>query len=71
MRLEEALAEALDVEQQALNAYKDFLPRLTGDQVLEDFIRKQIDLETEHVQEIVDAVRAGSPFKVLTKPDAE
>lgn len=70
MRLEEALAEALDVEQQALDAYKDFLPRVAGDAVLEDFIRKQIDIETEHVQEIADAVRAGSPLKVVPKPDA-
>jgi len=45
-------SEALDVEQQALDAYKDFLPRVTGDPVLEDFIRKQIAVETEHVQEI-------------------
>src|SRR3972149_5394214 len=29
MRLEAALAEALDVEQQALDAYKDLLPRVT------------------------------------------
>jgi bacterioferritin len=50
--LEEALAEALDVEQQALDAYHEFLPRVTGDPVLEDFIRKQIAVETEHVQEI-------------------
>src|SRR5258708_3256175 len=38
--------------------------------VLEDFIRKQIELETEHVQEIVSAVQAGSPLKLLDKPDA-
>jgi len=30
MRPEEALAEALEVEQQALEAYQEFLPRLTG-----------------------------------------
>jgi bacterioferritin (cytochrome b1) len=70
MRLEDALAEALDVEQQALDAYTDFLPRVVGDPVLEEFIRKQIDLETEHVQEIVEALRAGSPLKLLVKPDA-
>jgi bacterioferritin (cytochrome b1) len=67
MRLEDALAEALDVEQQALDAYKDFLPRVAGDPVLEDFIRKQIELETEHVQEIVAAIRAGGPLKLLEK----
>jgi bacterioferritin (cytochrome b1) len=50
--LAEALAETLAVEQQALDAYKEFLPRVQGDPVLEDFIRKQIAIETEHVQEI-------------------
>lgn len=52
MALPDALSEILAVEQQALEAYKDFLPRVTGDPVLEDFIRKQIAVETEHVQEI-------------------
>jgi bacterioferritin (cytochrome b1) len=65
MRFQEALAEALDVEQQALDAYKDFLPRVAGHPVLEDFIRRQIEIETEHVQEILNAVRAGSPLKLL------
>ena len=50
--LQEALAEMLDVERQALDAYKEVLPRVTGDTMLEDFIRKQISVETEHVQEI-------------------
>ena len=50
--LKEALAEALAFEQQALDAYKDMLPRGAGDTALEDFIRKQIATETEHVQEI-------------------
>jgi bacterioferritin (cytochrome b1) len=50
--LEEALAEVLEVEQQALDAYKDILPSVKGDPLLEDFIRKQIGIETEHVQEI-------------------
>lgn len=52
IRLPEALAEALEFEQQALDAYKEFLPRVEGDPMLEDFIRKQIAVETEHVQEI-------------------
>jgi bacterioferritin (cytochrome b1) len=52
VNLQEALAEALEFEQQALDAYKDFLPRVAGDPTLEDFIRKQISIETEHVQEI-------------------
>ena len=67
IRFQDALAEALDVEQQALDAYKDFLPRIVGHPVLEDFIRRQIDVETEHVQQIVETVRAGSPLKLLDK----
>lgn len=70
MRPEEALAEALDVEQQALDAYKEFLPRVTGDQVLEDFIRRQIQVETEHVQEIRDVMRVGAPLELVAKPKA-
>lgn len=50
--LPEALAEMLEVEQQALDAYKDLLPAVSGDMVLEEFLRKQIAVETEHVQEI-------------------
>lgn len=50
--LQEALTEVLAVEQQALDAYKDCLPRVEGDSVLEDFIRNQVAVETEHVQEI-------------------
>ena len=67
IRFQDALAEALDVEQQALDAYKDFLPRVLGHPALEDFIRRQIDIETEHVQQIVETVRAGSPLKLLDK----
>jgi bacterioferritin (cytochrome b1) len=52
VKLQEALAESLEFEQQALDAYKEFLPHVTGDTMLEDFIRKQIATETEHVQEI-------------------
>jgi len=55
---EEALSEALDVEQQALDAYKDFLPRVSDQPPLEDFIRRQIDTETEHVQAIKSMVKA-------------
>ncbi|OHE77435.1 MAG: hypothetical protein A2107_14420 [Verrucomicrobia bacterium GWF2_62_7] len=50
--LKEALNDALVFEQEALDAYKDMLPRVAGDPGLEDFIRKQIATETEHVQEI-------------------
>lgn len=65
IRLETALAEALDVEQQALDAYKDFLSRVTGDSVLEHFISRQVEVETEHVQEIRDFVRAKSLVKLV------
>lgn len=68
MRLETALAQALDVEQQALDAYKDFLPRVAGDPVLEAFIRRQVEVETEHVQEIRDFVRARGTVKLVPKP---
>lgn len=50
--LKEALNDALVFEQEALDAYKDMLPRVAGDPGLEDFIRKQIATETGHVQEI-------------------
>ena len=65
IRLETALAEALDVEQQALDAYKDFLPRVADDPVLEDFIRRQVTIETEHVEEIREFVRAKSLVKLV------
>ena len=71
MRPEEALAEALDVEQQALDAYKEFLTRVTGDPVLQHFIRKQIDIETEHVQEIRDVLSAGAALKLVAKPSTD
>jgi len=50
--LKEAIQEALVFEQQALDAYKEMLPRVVGNTGLEDFIRAQIATETEHVQEI-------------------
>jgi bacterioferritin (cytochrome b1) len=68
MRLETALAEALDVEQQALDAYKDFLPRVADDPVLEEFIRRQVEVETEHVKEIRDFVHAKGMVKLVAKP---
>lgn len=63
----DALAEALDVEQQALDAYKEFLPRVAGHDSLETFIRRQIDVETEHIGEILEIVRRKSPLKVVRK----
>lgn len=71
IRLETALAEALDVEQQALDAYKEFLPRVAGDPVLEDFIRKQVTVETEHVEEIREFVRSKSLVKLVSGRKAE
>lgn len=71
MRLETALADALDVEQQALDAYKDFLPRVAGDPVLEAFIRRQVEVETEHVQEIRDFVQTKGTVKLVPKPSPE
>jgi bacterioferritin (cytochrome b1) len=67
IRLETALAEALDVEQQALEAYKDFLPRVAGDPLLEDFIRKQVEVETAHVQEMRDFVRDKALVKLVPR----
>jgi len=52
MSLKDALQDALTFEQQALDAYKDLLPRAKGNPALEDFARKQIATESEHVQEI-------------------
>jgi bacterioferritin (cytochrome b1) len=62
IRAEEALAEAIEIEQQALDAYEEFLTRVVGDPVLETFVRKQIEVETAHVQEIRDALQDRSPF---------
>ena len=68
MRPDEALAEAIDVEQQALDAYTEFLPRVMGDPVLEAFIRKQIEVESEHVQSIRDTIRTTTPLTLVQKP---
>jgi bacterioferritin (cytochrome b1) len=63
IRLEAALSEALDVEQQALEAYQDCLPRAAGDRALEEFIRNQVAIETEHVGEIRAFVQASGRVK--------
>ena len=52
INFKEALSEALIFEQQALDAYKDTLPRVKGNPKLEEFIRLQIATESEHVAEI-------------------
>jgi bacterioferritin (cytochrome b1) len=67
MRLEAALAEALDVEQQALDAYKELLPRVTGDPTLEVFIRRQVEVETEHVQGIREFMEAKATVKLVAE----
>lgn len=66
-RLESALAEALDVEQQALDAYKDLLPRVSGDPGLETFVRRQVELETEHVTEMRAFAAAHATVKLVSK----
>lgn len=68
IRLEAALAEALEVEQQALDAYKELLPRVANDPVLAEFIRKQVEVETEHVQEIREFLHAKGTVKLVAKP---
>jgi bacterioferritin len=71
LRPADALAEALEVEQQALDAYKEFLPRVDGRPALETFIRKQIEVETEHVEEILDVVRnRKAPLTLIPKTGA-
>jgi bacterioferritin (cytochrome b1) len=67
--LDAALAEALDVEQQALEAYKDLLPRVADDPLLEPFIRRQVEIETEHVEEIRGFIRAKGPVKLGRKEE--
>ncbi len=48
----EALEMALTFEEAALDAYQDALRRIEGDIPLEEFIREQIVVESEHVAEL-------------------
>ena len=48
----EALELALTVEEAALEAYQDTLRRVEGDIPLEEFIRSQIAVESQHVGEL-------------------
>jgi len=48
----EALEIALTFEEAALEAYQDTLRRIEGDVPLEEFIRSQIVVESEHVAEL-------------------
>ncbi|HQZ40430.1 MAG TPA: ferritin-like domain-containing protein [Vicinamibacterales bacterium] len=68
VRLEATLAEALEVEQQALDAYTDLLPRVLDDPALADFIRSQVEVETEHVRAIREFAEAKSTMKLVTPP---
>ena len=63
MGLGEAFAEALGVEQHAIEAYEDLLPRVAGD-ARRSFATKS-SWKTKHVHEAVEAMRAGAPLKVL------
>jgi len=70
MRASDALAEALDIEQEALDAYREFLPRVAGDPQLEPFIRQQIAVETEHVDELRAVISATPGFSLVRKVTA-
>ncbi len=50
----EALRTAVTVEQAALDAYRDLLETVEGegDLILEEFLRSQISIESEHVSEL-------------------
>lgn len=48
----EALQTALTVEEAALEGYQDMLGRVAGDVPLEEFIRSQIAVESEHVAQL-------------------
>lgn len=48
----EALRIALTFEEAALEAYQDVLRKVEGDVPLEEFIRSQIAVESQHVAEI-------------------
>jgi bacterioferritin len=48
----EALATALTFEEAALEAYQDLLKKVEGDVVIEEFVRNQIAVESQHVAEL-------------------
>jgi len=48
----EALQQALTFEEAALSCYQDLLKKVEGDVPLEEFIRSQIAIESEHVAQI-------------------
>lgn len=48
----EALRQALTFEEAALECYQDLLRKIEGDVVLEEFVRTQIAVESEHVAQL-------------------
>ncbi len=49
---DEAIRTALEVEQAALDGYVELLEKAQGNVTLEDFARRQIATESEHVAEL-------------------
>lgn len=48
----EALRQALIFEEAALDAYQELLKRVEGNVPIEEFIRSQVSIESEHVAQI-------------------
>jgi bacterioferritin len=48
----EAIRTAIAFEQAALDAYRELLDKIRGDVPLEEFVRAQVDLESQHVAEL-------------------
>ena len=48
----EAIRTAVAFEQAALDAYRELLDKVEGDVPLEEFVRAQVDLESQHVAEL-------------------
>lgn len=48
----EALRQALTFEEEALECYQDLLKKVEGDVPLEEFVRSQIAVESEHLAQI-------------------
>ncbi len=71
VRLEAALTEALEVEQQALDAYTDLLPRVVDDPAVADFIRRQVEVETEHVRAIRAFAEGKSTMKLVAPVETD
>ncbi|MDP7033749.1 MAG: ferritin-like domain-containing protein [Planctomycetota bacterium] len=48
----EAIQNAVAVEEQALEAYRELLELVENDIALEEFVRDQVSLETQHVADL-------------------